>query len=656
MLLGLSTPLIGTFSINLSHFLNKRKAKFNIMIKHSQEIAHKLTRKLTGKDSIQETPAEDLTTEEVKEKFTKEKLFFIPSLLTQQLEKMKSSYLELDGITVRDARSGRIVRYPSFIEDKNLKRMVEVDIPDPEYFMPIGYTRVAGDNRLHYRFYFKTELENSQLIEKSPFDFFQLIKGRSTKITGSDKPQEVETTGKFKGLIRILPLDEAQARKARQRVLMDQRHRLTSLYQKRGLYMPQVSLGTRDEIEYDEEEEEANQEFEEIARQLLVKSNVLVRLYIIDAFDLAALDFGSLSDPYLFIRLGDTVINEKDNYQKDTSNPKFYKRFDINASLPGESILKITLWDKDDLFSDDKIGTTEIDLEDRFFSTKWKKLPHKPIETRKLFHKSTRHPRGYIRLWLDIYREGEMKDPVDIEPRPPVECEARLIVWRSEGIPSADLEDVSDLYVKAWVNNSKQKETDTHYRCQKGAGSWNWRMKFPVSLPFPHNVVNIQVWDKDLFSSNDFIGDAVIEFNEIAHVAYEHDMRAKMSNKKSIWDKVRKDKEDKFWIDLNKRKDNGEVKNVGKLQVSFELVPIEKAKACMVGEGRDQPNSDPYLPPPIGRFEWSWNPLKLISQTCGPEFKAKICLIFCVISCCLMIIFMIPMIASDVIARMTAGI
>lgn len=64
----------------------------------------------------------------------------------------------------------------------------------------------------------------------------------------------------------------------------------------------------------------------------------------------------------------------------------------MTTYLPGPSMLKIQMWDYDNLFSDDKIGTTTIDLEDRFFSNKWQRLKYKPIETRKIYHKSSRRP------------------------------------------------------------------------------------------------------------------------------------------------------------------------------------------------------------------------------------------------------------------------
>jgi hypothetical protein len=45
--------------------------------------------------------------------------------------------------------------------------------------------------------------------------------------------------------------------------------------------------------------------------------------------------------------------------------------------------------------------------------------------------------------------------------------------------------------------------------------------------------------------------------------------------------------------------------------MSIELLPKNQAEASKVGEGRNEPNVNPYLPPPQGRFEWSLNPFKM---------------------------------------------
>jgi hypothetical protein len=101
---------------------------------------------------------------------------------------------------------------------------------------------------------------------------------------------------------------------------------------------------------------------------------------------LASRDIGSASDPYLYITLGNKVYNDRKNYQNDEPNPEFYKMFEFEATFPGCPMLNIGVYDYDDLFGDDLIGETKIDLEDRFFSPEWQSLKHKPVEYRQLYH------------------------------------------------------------------------------------------------------------------------------------------------------------------------------------------------------------------------------------------------------------------------------
>lgn len=55
----------------------------------------------------------------------------------------------------------------------------------------------------------------------------------------------------------------------------------------------------------------------------------------------------------------------------DEPNPKFYKMYEFDAEFPGAAPLVIKTFDFDDLFGDDLIGTTTIDLDDRFFCPEW---------------------------------------------------------------------------------------------------------------------------------------------------------------------------------------------------------------------------------------------------------------------------------------------
>lgn len=56
----------------------------------------------------------------------------------------------------------------------------------------------------------------------------------------------------------------------------------------------------------------------------------------------------------------------------------------------------------------------------------------------------------------------------------------------------------NDLYIKAWVQGEAAQETDTHWRCKKGKGSFNWRMKFDVELPMKFPYLTVQMWDRDI--------------------------------------------------------------------------------------------------------------------------------------------------------------
>lgn len=61
--------------------------------------------------------------------------------------------------------------------------------------------------------------------------------------------------------------------------------------------------------------------FDDISRRILIKQDCLVRIYMIDAFGLTPKDRGSMSDPYLKLKLGKKLIDERDHYEKNNANP-----------------------------------------------------------------------------------------------------------------------------------------------------------------------------------------------------------------------------------------------------------------------------------------------------------------------------------------------
>merc|ERR1719273_1503149 len=98
----------------------------------------------------------------------------------------------------------------------------------------------------------------------------------------------------------------------------------------------------------------------------------------------------------------------------------------------------------------------------------------------------------------------------DLTPPPPMDFELRVIIWcvRDCAIKD-DITEQNDLYCTCICNieGLDRQKTDTHYRSKKGIGNFNWRFKFPISLPVkPWPRLKFQIWDRDLIAANDAIG------------------------------------------------------------------------------------------------------------------------------------------------------
>ncbi|XP_058131978.1 fer-1-like protein 6 [Dasypus novemcinctus] len=95
---------------------------------------------------------------------------------------------------------------------------------------------------------------------------------------------------------------------------------------------------------------------------------VLIRVYVVAAFNLSPADPDGKSDPYIVIKLGKTEIKDRDKYIPKQLNPVFGRSFEIQATFPMETLLSVLIYDHDIIGTDDLIGETKIDLENRFYS------------------------------------------------------------------------------------------------------------------------------------------------------------------------------------------------------------------------------------------------------------------------------------------------
>ncbi|XP_066595937.1 otoferlin [Prorops nasuta] len=96
---------------------------------------------------------------------------------------------------------------------------------------------------------------------------------------------------------------------------------------------------------------------------------LLVRLYVVKGINLHPSDpLSGKSDPYLCIKIGKRVISDKKNYIPNQLNPTFGRLFQMEATFPQDYLLTVQVWDYDSTTSDDLIGETQIDIENRFYS------------------------------------------------------------------------------------------------------------------------------------------------------------------------------------------------------------------------------------------------------------------------------------------------
>jgi len=268
------------------------------------------------------------------------------------------------------------------------------------------------------------------------------------------------------------------------------------------------------------------------------------------------------------------------------------------------------------------------------------------LERRTLRTKTSSHPQGKLEMWIEILTpEQAKKQPMEIiKPPPPTPFELRVIVWGTREITIKDtFTNQNDLFVTCAISipGVKKQETDTHFRSKKGKGNFNWRMKFPLTLPmktWPR--LRFQVWDLDIFSPNDSICETVMTLKGLCKLAMKKRDRIKIYVKGK----------DRLWLENLKHPNFAG--NQGKMEISIEMMPTDMASQLVAGFGRSDPNLNPYLPEPEGRVNWSLlHPFDMLKEIFGPELYRKIlCGCACMIITALLV-YMIPMVGSNVIGN-----
>ncbi|KAL5015843.1 hypothetical protein ScPMuIL_005432 [Solemya velum] len=474
---------------------------------------------------------------------------------------------------------------------------------------------------------------------------------------------------------------------------------------------------------------------------------VLVRIYIVKANDLHPADLNGKADPYLIIRLGNTTINDKDNYISKQLNPVFGKCFEVEATFPMESSLTVQVFDWDLVGMDDLIGETKLDLENRYYSrhraivgiaqkydiqgynawrdplkpsqvlaklckegkvdgphyqaslgkvqvanrifsaplnnnnennggwkdteehlalavlNHWEEIPKvgcklvpEHVETRPLFNpEKPGIEQGKIEMWVDMFPMDMPAPgpPVDISPRKPKSYELRCIIWNTDDVVLEDDafftgEKMSDIYVKGWIKGQDDMQsTDIHYRSLTGEGNFNWRFIFPYDyLVAEEKIVisrketmfswdetetkiparlNLQVWDADHFSADDFLGALTLDLNRFPRGAKSSKLctldMLKSDGSVPMMSLFKQKRVKGWWPFAIKNESNDEYELTGKVEAELQLLLTDEAEKHPAGLGRGEP--DPLEKPnrPDSSFVWFLNPLKSLRYILWHNYK-----------------------------------
>lgn len=224
-------------------------------------------------------------------------------------------------------------------------------------------------------------------------------------------------------------------------------------------------------------------------RKLMRPQKYVCRSYVMTGRDIQSTNEGK-PNCYLKVTMcGKTIDDKPLSLRKDTYQPEFYRCFEHLCSIPGSAFLRIEVWNATENLgigeTDEMIGYTEIDMEDRYFTSKWRNYLKKPIEMRNLKSETMMGSMGRLELWVEIIPKVlALKYPkLDFIPPPKYTFELRTIVWSTiDCVFKDELEKCNDIYCRGGPANMEALETDTHWRCRE-KGSFNWRWKFKVSYP-----------------------------------------------------------------------------------------------------------------------------------------------------------------------------
>ena len=182
-----------------------------------------------------------------------------------------------------------------------------------------------------------------------------------------------------------------------------------------------------------------------------------------------------------------------------------------------------------------EIGSTTVDLEDRWFCNAWRELLHKPIEIRTLRKEGSDVSVGKMECMIDILPSAEtVQRPalnLSMSSRKQ-KLNLRVILWNAANVvPLGGY--TTDVFVVCQLLGEygqveDEQQTDVHPSCkQDELANFNWRMKFKKQeFPNPKKIfmLRLQLWEKNTATANKGICEGLLPIESVFRECAERNL------------------------------------------------------------------------------------------------------------------------------------
>ncbi|OEH76777.1 c2 domain-containing protein [Cyclospora cayetanensis] len=254
-----------------------------------------------------------------------------------------------------------------------------------------------------------------------------------------------------------------------------------------------------------------------------------IRVYVIRAINVHLLKGMTVANPYLVFSVGKTKMPFRAENKPTSLNPDFFTMWERDISFPEESRLEISVWSAheklmqqvDDVF----LGSTVIDLEERWFSKEWQGFMHKnevPMEYRPLRRRPNGGITGSLEMWvemMDSQKAGKVPR-FNLQKPSATDIEIRVVLWGCRGLHFKHLgssKESVDAILRCTLDCTRyhgpqqlQQSTDVHYYSKTGAAVFNWRVVYSgVAAPVNSCIIQISAYDFRNIGELPFIGEVL---------------------------------------------------------------------------------------------------------------------------------------------------